>query len=107
MVELAGKVIEDMNTNNTDLNHQPFSSSADTVSSDRYEEAEYWTTTYNMEQYAECASLPLKASTNSNLKYQGFTSANDANCQKEDRQNVKQVLRHDMELDKMLTKSVE
>ncbi len=97
--ELVGKVIEDVNTN-TDLNHQPFSSSTDEVSSDRCEEAEYYAAASNMELYAEYASLPLKASTDSSLKYQGFTSANDANCQKEDRQNVEQVLRHDMELDK-------
>ncbi len=52
----------------------------------------------NIKQYAVCTSLPLKASIGSSLKYQGFTSANDADCKIEDRQNTEHILGYDMEL---------
>ncbi len=84
--ELVDDVIKDVNTNNMELNHQPFTASTDQLQ-DRYGEAE-WAT-----------SLPLNTSTHSMFQYQDFTSANEANYQTEDTRNVEQVSRYDVELD--------
>ncbi len=85
--ELVDEVIKDVNTDNRELNHQPFTASTDQLSHDRYGEAE-WAT-----------SLPLDTSTHSMFKYQDFTPANEANYQTEDTHNVEQVSRYDVELD--------
>ncbi len=84
--ELVDEVIKDVNTDNRELNHQPFTASTDQLQ-DRYGEAE-WAT-----------SLPLDTSTHSMFKYQDFTPANEANYQTEDTHNVEQISRYDVELD--------
>ena len=87
--ELVDELIKDVNTNNTELNHQPFAASTDQLSHDRYGEAEYWAT-----------SMPLDTSTHSMFKYQDLSPVNEANYETGDRHNVEQVSRYDMKLDK-------
>ncbi len=65
--ELVDEVIKDVNTNNIELNHQPFTASTDQLSYDRYVEAEYWAT-----------SMPHNTSTHLMFKYQDFTPAKEA-----------------------------
>ncbi len=95
--ELVDEVIKDVNTNNMELNHQPFTASTDQLSHDRYGEAEcYLETASNMQQYAETTSFPLNTSTDFS-KYQSFTPVNEVYYKIEDSNFEEQVSRYDLE----------
>ncbi len=97
MSELVDEVIKDVTTNSKELNHQPFTATADQLSHDRCGESEYYLdTTSNMQQYAESMSLPLNTCTDFS-KYQCLTPVNEANYKIEVSHMRGKVSRYDLE----------